>query len=76
MSDQWPPITVRHVQAALSLRGHTKVIAREHVTRALGISERELELLLAETSVLDVSAHAYLAEYDLERSRGASIDGG
>jgi hypothetical protein len=70
MSHQWPPITVRHVQAAMSLRGEAHAIAREHITRALAISERELDLLMAERSVLDVSAHAYLAEYDLARVRG------
>ena len=68
MSNQWPPITVRHVQAAMSLRGQAHAVAREHVTRALGVSERELDLLLAERWALDVSAYAYLAEYDLEGS--------
>ena len=70
MSDQWPPITVRHVQAALSLQGQAHAVAREHITRALGISERELDLLLAEPSVLDVGAYAYLAEFDLEPHAG------
>ncbi|MDX6569492.1 MAG: hypothetical protein QOH15_2070 [Gaiellales bacterium] len=76
MSDQWPPITVRHVQAALLVEGCAHAVAREHVTRALGVSERELDLLLAEPCVLDVSAYAYLAEFDLERSRGDSLDAG
>jgi hypothetical protein len=71
MSDTWPPITVRHVQAALSPQDQAHAVAREHIARALGISERELDLLLAEPSVLDVSVYAYLAEYDLEPSRKA-----
>jgi hypothetical protein len=70
MSNRWPPITVRHVQAAMSPPGGAHAIAREHITRALGISDRELDLLLAERWALDVSAHAYLAEYDLEGARG------
>jgi hypothetical protein len=66
MSREWPPITVRHVQAALSLQGAAQEIAREHVTRALGITDRKLDLLIAERRALDESAHAYLAEHDLE----------
>ena len=62
---------MRHVQAALSPQDQAHAVAREHIARALGISERELDLLLAEPSVLDVSVYAYLAEYDLEPSRGA-----
>jgi hypothetical protein len=52
----------------MSLRGEAHAIAREHISRALGISDRELDLLMAERRALDVSAHAYLAEYDLEGS--------
>jgi hypothetical protein len=70
MSNRWPPITVRHVQAAMCLRGEAHAIAREHITRALAISDRELDLLMAEHRALDVSAHAYLAEYDLDDSHG------
>jgi hypothetical protein len=70
MSDRWPPITVRQVQAAMSLRGGAQAITREHITRALGVGERELDLLLAEQLALDVSVYAYLAEHDLEGARG------
>ncbi len=67
MSRCWPPITVRHVQAALREPGCAQAIMRRHIARARDVSDRELELLLAEPRVLDVSAHAYLAEFDLDR---------
>jgi hypothetical protein len=69
MSKCWPPITVRHVQTAMSLEGHAHTITRAHIARALDVSDRELELLLSEHRVLDVSAHAYLAEFDVDGPR-------
>jgi hypothetical protein len=68
MSDDVRPITVRDVQAAMSLEGRAHDVAREHLARTLGVTDRELEMLVAESRVLDTSAHAYLAEYDLDRS--------
>jgi hypothetical protein len=67
MSRCWPPITVRHVQAAMRREGRAQAVTRGDIARALGVSDRELELLLAEPRVLDVCAHAYLAEFDVDR---------
>jgi hypothetical protein len=63
MSRCWPPITVRDVQRAM----YAQAVTRSHIARTLDVTDRELELLLAEPRVLDVSAHAYLAEFDLDR---------
>jgi hypothetical protein len=71
----WPrPISVRDVQAAVSREGEPHGIAREHLARTLHVTDRQLELLVAERSVLDMGAHAYLAEFDLEGDRGAPLD--
>jgi hypothetical protein len=67
MSRCWPPITVRDVQRAMRRQGYAQTVTRSHIARALDVTDRELELLLAEPRVLDVSAHAYLAEFDLDR---------
>jgi hypothetical protein len=53
----------------MSLHGEAHAIAREHISRALGISDRELDLLMAERRALDLRAHAYLAEYGPRRPR-------
>jgi hypothetical protein len=66
MSRHWPPITVRHVQTAMSLEGPAHAITRADIARALDVTDRELDLLLSEHRVLDVSAHAYLAEFDVD----------
>lgn len=66
MSRCWPPITVRHVQAAMRREDGAPAVTRRDIARALDVTDRELELLLAEPHVLDVSAHAYLAEFDVE----------
>jgi hypothetical protein len=65
VSRQWPPITVRDVQEAMTLQRQVHEIAREDITRALGITDRELDLLIGERRALDEGAHAYLAEHDL-----------
>ena len=70
MSRCWPPITVRHVQTAMSLEGAAHTITRAHIARALNVTDRELDLLLSEPRVLDVSAHAYLAEFDVDDPEG------
>lgn len=62
MGDHRRPITVRDVQAAMSLEGH----ARAQIARTLCISDRQLDLLVAERRALDLGAHAYLAEFDLD----------
>jgi hypothetical protein len=73
----WPrPISVRDVQAAMSRQGEPQGITREHLARTLHISDRQLELLVSEQTVLDMGAHAYLAEFDLEGDRGVSLDDG
>jgi hypothetical protein len=74
MSDRWRPITVRDVQAAISLEGVAGAIVRDHIARVLNLTDRELDLLVAEQHVLDVSAYAYLAEHDLEGAPGARND--
>jgi len=74
MDDRFRPITVRDVQAAMRPEGLAVAVAREHIARTLKISDRQLEMLLAEPLALDQSAHAYLAEFDLEGEEEAPPD--
>lgn len=66
MAEHARPITVRDVQEAMARTGNGRPIEREHIVQTLDISERQLDLLIAERLALDLSAHAYLAEFDLD----------
>jgi hypothetical protein len=75
VSDRWRPITVRDVQAALGAGADGEGLWRDHVATALGVTDRELELLISEPRTLDMAAYAYLAEFDLEGVPGERLDG-
>jgi hypothetical protein len=74
VSDRWRPITVRDVQAALGAEVDGEALWRDHVATALGVTDRELELIVSEPRTLDMAAYAYLAEFDLEGVPGARLD--